>query len=79
VFFGPVADAKSYDVWVSTYADGRGAVRQGANWSAPGQLLTGLPASVELHLFVTYTDKDGKLSQPSVGKRILLKDDFPFK
>ncbi len=79
VFFEPVASAASYDVWVSTYADGRGAVRQGANWPAPGQLLTGLPPSVEVYLFITYTDKDGKVSRPSTAKRILLKDDFPFK
>jgi hypothetical protein len=79
VFFEPVTDAKSYDIWVSTYADGRGAVRVGADWTEPGKLLTGLPAGIELFLFATYTDKDGKISKPSPAKRILLKDDFPFK
>ncbi len=79
VFFSPVAGAKSYDVWVSTYPDGRGAIPLGTNWPAPGQLLTGLPPSVELYLFVTYTDKDGKVSKPSAARSVLLKDEFPFK
>ena len=79
LFFDPVAGAKSYDVWVSTYADGRGAVKLGTGWTQSGQLLTGLPANVALYLFVTYTGADDKPSKPSAAKRIVLKDDFPFK
>lgn len=79
VFFDPVAGAKSYDIWVSTYADGRGAIKLANGWTQPGQLLTGLPANVALYLFVTSTGADDKPSKPSTAKRILLKDDFPFK
>ena len=79
VFFQPVAGAKSYDIWVSTDADGRGAVRLASGWTKPGQLLTGLPANVALYLFVTSTGSDDKPSKPSPAKRILLQDDFPFK
>jgi hypothetical protein len=79
VFFDPVPGAKSYDVWVSTHRDGRGAICLGQAWTQPGQLLSGLPAKTELFLFVTYTDKDGKASKPSPARRLLLKDDFPFK
>lgn len=79
VFFEPVAGAKSYDIWVSTYPDGRGAIRLATAWPQPGQLLTGLPANVALYLFVTSTGSDDKPSKPSTAKRILLKDDFPFK
>ena len=32
VHFEPVADAKGYDMWVSTYPDGRGAMQLGAGW-----------------------------------------------
>ncbi len=79
VFFEPIAGAKSYDLWVSTYPDGRGAIRLAIAWPQPGQLLTGLPANVALYLFVTSTGTDDKPSKPSPAKRILLKDDFPFK
>ena len=79
VFFEPVAGAKSYDIWVSTYPDGRGAIRLATAWHQPGQLLTGLPANVALYLFVTSTGADDKPSKPSAAIRILLKDDFPFK
>ena len=79
VFFEPVAGAKSYDIWVSTYPDGRGAIKLATGWTQPGQLLTGLPANVALYLFATSTGADDKPSKPSAAKRILLKDDFPFK
>jgi hypothetical protein len=79
VFFDAVAGAKSYDIWVSTYADGRGAIKLATGWTQSGQLLTGLPSNTALHLFVTSIGADDKPSKPSAAKRILLKDDFPFK
>ena len=79
VYFDSVPGAKSYNVWVSPYEDGRGADCLGQNWTASGQLLTGLNPGVPLYLFVTYVDKDGKPSKPSAALRILLKDQFPFK
>jgi hypothetical protein len=79
IFFEPVDGAKSYDVWLSTYVDGLGAIKLAEGWTESGKLLTGIPAKTPVFLFVTYTDKDGKVSKPSAAKRILLKDDFPFK
>ncbi|MBI4025452.1 MAG: hypothetical protein HY360_10765, partial [Verrucomicrobia bacterium] len=79
VFFEAVSGAKSYDVWVSPYPDGRGAICLAQGWTEPGKLLTGLNANTALYLFVTYTDQNGKISRPSAAKHILLKDDFPFK
>jgi hypothetical protein len=79
VHFDAVTGAKGYDIWVSTYADGRGAVQLAKGWTAPGQLLTGLSPNVDLYLFATYTDKDGKESKPSKPYKVNLKDMFPQK
>jgi hypothetical protein len=79
VHFDPAAGAKSYDVWVSTYADGRGAVMLGKNWAAPGQLLTGLSPNVDLYLFVVAKDAAGKASRPGKPFKVNLKDMFPQK
>lgn len=76
VFFAPVAGAKTYDVWVTTYSDGRGAILLGKDWTAPGQLLTGLSANVDLYLFVTAKDAAGKASRPGKAFRINLKNMF---
>lgn len=79
VHFEPVAGATGYDVWVSPYADGRGAIQLGKGWKESGQLLEGMRPDVEFHLFVFYTDKDGKLSKPSAPFAFKLKDRFGYK
>ena len=79
VFFDAVDGAKSYDIWVSPYADGRGALKLGSAWTVPGQLLEGLCPEVDFYLFVVYTDKDGKLSKPSLPFKIHLKNNFLFQ
>ncbi len=79
VHFKPVGGAKGYDVWASPYADGRGALQLGKAWTEPGKQITGLRADTDFFLFVAYTDKDGKLSKPSEGFKIRLKDIFGMK
>jgi len=79
VFFDPVAGAKSYDIWVSTYPDGRGAVKLAAGWTEPGKLLAGLAPNIDLYLFLVYADREGKTSKPSSAFKINLKDMFPMK
>ena len=79
VHFAPAAGAKTYEVWVSTYADGRGAVLLGKDWTAPGQLLTGLSPNIDLYLFVVAKNKDGKASKPGKAFKVNLKDMFPQK
>ena len=79
VHFKPVEGAKSYDVWASPYADGGGALQLGKAWTEPGKQVTGLRADTDFFLFLTYTDKDGKLSKPSAGFKIRLKDIFGMK
>jgi len=79
LFFEPMAAAKKYDIWVSPYPDGRGAIMVGPGWTKPGQLLTGLRANIDLYLFAIYTDEAGKNSKPSAGLKINLKDMFPMK
>jgi hypothetical protein len=77
VHFAPAVGAKTYDVWVSTYADGRGAILLGKDWTAPGQLLTGLSPNVDLYLFVVAKDAAGKASRPGNSFKVNLKDTFP--
>jgi hypothetical protein len=77
VHFAPVADAKTYDVWVSTYPDGRGAVLLGKDWTAPGQLLTGLSPNTDLYLFVVARESAEKASRPGKAFKVNLKDMFP--
>jgi hypothetical protein len=79
VHFAPATGAKNYDLWVSTYADGRGAILLGKDWTAPGQLLTGLSPNTDLYLFVVAKDAAGKASKPGKGFKVNLKDMFPQK
>jgi hypothetical protein len=79
VHFAPMADATKYDVWVSPYADGRGAAQLGTGWTKPGELLTGLSPNIDLYLFVVAIDKAGKASKPGKPFKVNLKDMFPQK
>ena len=79
VHFTPVDGAKSYDIWVSPYPDGRGAMQLGKDWTASGQLIEGLHADTDFYLYVVYTDKDGKLSKPSKPLAIRLKNRFVYQ
>lgn len=79
VHFEPVANAKTYEIWVSTYADGRGAIPLGQNWAMPGQLLVGLSPNVNLYLFAVAKDAEGKVSKPGKPLQINLKDMFAQK
>ena len=76
-YFAPVTGAKTYDVWVSTYADGRGAVLLGKDWTAPGQLLTALSPNTDLYLFVVAREAAEKASRPGKHFKVNLKDMFP--
>ena len=76
VHFDPVTGAKNYHVWVSTYADGRGAIELGKGWKEPGQQIRGLCAETDFHIFVVAENQAGKLSQPSAPLTIRLKDMF---
>jgi hypothetical protein len=79
VHFAPAPGAKAYEVWVSTYGDGRGAVLLGKDWAAPGQLLTGLSPNVDLYLFVVARVAAGKMSKPGKAFKVNLKEMFPMK
>ena len=79
VHFQPVAGAKGYDVWVSPYPDGRGAIQLATGWKESGQLMQGLRPDIDFYLFVLYTDPEGKLSKPSAPLQFKLKDRFGYK
>lgn len=71
----PVSGAKEYQVWVSAYADGRGALAM-LKTTETEPLVQRLRPNVPLYLFATYTDADGKQSKPSAVSEVLLKDEF---
>ncbi|MEO6848502.1 MAG: hypothetical protein ABI443_12360 [Chthoniobacterales bacterium] len=79
VFFDTTPNAVTYNIWVSPYEDGHGAVKLGTGWKEPGQLMNGLRPDIEFYAFVDYIDKDGKPSKPSKPFKFTLKDMFPMK
>lgn len=79
VHFEAVDGAKHYDIWVSPYADGRGALHLGRAWTEPGRILTGLNANTDLYLFLTATFDDGTVTPPSPAFHINLVNMFPFR
>lgn len=74
VNFTPVDGALSYNVWISHYVDGRGAVKLGDRWSQSGMVIEGLHENTDYYVFVTYLDKDGKLSKPSKALQFKMKN-----
>ncbi len=77
--FRRVPGAKAYYLWVSAHADGQAAVNMEPEGIVPGQLVTGLRPGIELHYWLVYADKDGKLSRPSPTRTHVLVDTFKEK
>lgn len=75
VAIAPVAGAKEYQVWVSAYEDGRGAMPM-LKTPLTEPLVNRLRPGMPLYFFVTYTDADGKSSKPSAVATVTLKDEF---
>jgi hypothetical protein len=71
----PVAGAKEYQVWVSAYPDGSGAVVM-SKGAVAEPLVNRLRPGMPLYFFVTYTDANDKPSKPSAMATITLKDEF---
>ena len=85
VHFSEAPDAAEYQVWVSAYPDGRGAVQMG-RMKTPGGLIGNLRPAMKLHLWVTYSVDPSKgrkspttMSQPSNRLEIQLVDAFSQK
>ncbi|MGB9643073.1 MAG: hypothetical protein ACPL3Q_07745, partial [Candidatus Ratteibacteria bacterium] len=79
VWFKKMENADTYEIWVSPYENGAGAICLGEKWTEPGGLLSGLNPNTDLYIFVVYRDKTGKPSKPSKAFHIRLKDMFPMK
>lgn len=87
----PVPGAVRYRGYVSAYEDGRGAralaideqSKHPVAASLKGQpnkiYFDGLQPDRPMYLFVTTIDKDGRESKPSAIRKVILKDEFPFK
>ncbi len=79
VWFEKASNAKTYEIWVSPYENGAGAILLGEGWTEPGKLLTGLNSNIDLYLFVIYRDSENQMSKPSRPFHIKLNDMFPMK
>jgi hypothetical protein len=87
----PVTGARRYRGYVSAYPDGRGAralavdEKSGHPLAAslkghPNKLyFDGLRPELPMYLFVTTIDESGRESKPSAIRKVVLKDEFPFK
>jgi len=78
VNFTETPQAAEYAVWVAAYPDGRGAVVLGRP-AKSGTQIYGFRPAMKLYLWVTYKDKDGKVSKPSNRLDIELIDAFGMK
>ncbi len=83
VNFSEAPDAVEYQVWVSAYPDGRGAVQMG-RMKKPGGLIGNLRPEIKLYLWVTYSIDPAKkksvaASKPSNSLQIQLVDAFSQK
>ncbi|MFW6059521.1 MAG: hypothetical protein ACODAQ_05035, partial [Phycisphaeraceae bacterium] len=79
VFFTESSNAAVYEVWVSPYEDGRGALMLGKDWTEPGQEIRGLRPDTPFYIFVVYRDAEKQPSKPSAPYEIVLKDMFGMK
>lgn len=79
VHFPSVPQAKHYDIWVSAYEDGRGALQLGKAWKEPGRLIRGLRPDQDFYVFVVYAEADGKTSRPSAPFKIRLTNFFAMQ
>ncbi len=79
VHFGQTPAAKTYSIWCSAHADGRGAVNMTPGGAKSGDLVWGLRPAIKLYFWVAYQDAAGKTSKPSPVGEIILVDKFKEK
>jgi hypothetical protein len=79
VHFQPAAAAKTYFVWASAHAGGRGAVNLTPGGLKSGDLVYGVRPALKLYFWVTYQDAKGQLSKPSAVASATLVDAFKEK
>ena len=74
--FDEMADAVTYDIWVSTHPDGSGALHLGKDIKNTGAIIRGTRPNWELYAFVVYKDRNGRLSKPSEPFKFKLDSQF---
>jgi hypothetical protein len=91
VDIAPVPGATRYRGYVSAYEDGRGAKALAVDEQSkhpyaaalkgqPNRVyFDGLQPERPMYIFVTIVDKEGRESKPSAMRKVILKDEFPFK
>lgn len=68
--------AVSFDIYVSRYPDGRGALRLAANLDASGALVRGFLPGEAFYAFLVYRLETGETSLPSDAFKFILEDLF---
>ena len=77
--FKEMPKAFFYDIWLSKYPDGRGAIKLGKRLRKSGSLVRGFLADTDFYAFVVYYDRKGNSSKPSKPFKFRLKDMFAMK
>ncbi len=77
--FKEIADAESYDIWLSLSPDGKDALLMGKNIMKSGVLIKGFRAATDFYAFVIYRNRAGVISKPSPAFKFRLDDMFAMK
>jgi hypothetical protein len=77
--FKEVADAASYDIWLSLNQDGKGALLMGKNITKSGILVKGFKPATDFYAFIVYRNRSGAISKPSPAFKFRLDDMFAMK
>ncbi len=77
--FREMPGAVSYDLYVSPYADGAGAILLGKNLKKSGGLIRGFRADTDFHAFVVWHDKEKRSSVPSAPFRFRMQNQFGMR
>jgi hypothetical protein len=72
-------EAASYDVYLSLYPDGRGALKLGSGLRKSGEQVNGFRANTDFYAFVVYHDQKGNSSKPSEAFKFRLGSTFGMR
>lgn len=77
--FEEMPEASRYDIYLSLYPDGRGALKLGNGIKKSGEQISGFRANTDSYAFVVYYDKKENFSKPSEAFKFRLDNVFGMK
>ena len=77
--FQEMPEAVRYDIYLSLYPDGRGALKLGNGLKKSGEQVNGFRANTDFYAFVIYYDKKGNFSKPSEAFKFKLDNIFGMR